>query len=453
MLEDPVGYHIGIRYSSIQRIAVGLDGRPCNVPLQQYNHHVNACRLDICFETLTPPFLEEVEIHRRLTGDREKDKRNYKYRVGFLDEGHRMVSPYAPHLRVELFNDPTSIEKFVTMCEKFGIARSIIIRFPSHCPLLAVKKGFFSHKRLHKLRKSFVSLPWSITFQLEALLLNGLLNTGDLEELIPLVLSLIQKHTKNDPGYVAIFLKHYHQSLKIRKSTDTPIDCFHERLRNFRYSEFQPTVDMGCYHVTFTPTRILLEGPYATQSNRVLREYQGHEDHFIRVDFRDEDMLQFRWEREVDGTYFLNARVGGTLKEGFELAGRRFEFLAYSNSALREHSVWFMNPFKHPSHMGWVDGAFIRDSLGDFKGDALLKQPSKFAARLAQAFTATDASAEIQRCEWEEVEDLVCPNRSYLFTDGVGTISRDLARRMWRKYSEARHITKFTVEPSAVSHI
>jgi hypothetical protein len=40
---------------------------------------------------------------------------------------------------------------------------------------------------------------------------------------------------------------------------------------------------------------------YAIQSNRVIRRYRGSEDAFIRVDFRDEDRLQYRWDREVDG--------------------------------------------------------------------------------------------------------------------------------------------------------
>ena len=57
-----------------------------------------------------------------------------------------------------------------------------------------------------------------------------------------------------------------------------------------------------CYHVTCTPTRMVLEGPYVSQSNRVIRQFAGYEDHFLRVDFRDEDRLQYRWAREVSGS-------------------------------------------------------------------------------------------------------------------------------------------------------
>ncbi|KAF8486753.1 hypothetical protein F5888DRAFT_1595271, partial [Russula emetica] len=69
---------------------------------------------------------------------------------------------------------------------------------------------------------------------------------------------------------------------------------------------------------------MLLEGPYATQSNRVIRRYQGHDpafvERFLRVGFCDEDRLAYRWDREVDGSWFVQRRVG-VLRNDFELAG------------------------------------------------------------------------------------------------------------------------------------
>lgn len=141
-------------------------------------------------------------------------------------------------------------------------------------------------------------------------------------------------------------------------------------------------------------------------------------------------------------------RVGGILKNGFELAGRQFEFLAYSQSALREHAVWFINPFRHPTS-GYVDAQSIRDSLGNFEG--VILQPSKYAARIAQAFTATDPSVTVTRDQWEEVPDMGA--EPYLFTDGVGTISVQLGDMIWEKLCEqmpeGRH--KRSIKPSAVS--
>jgi RNA dependent RNA polymerase len=62
--------------------------------------------------------------------------------------------------------------------------------------------------------------------------------------------------------------------------------------------------------VIITPSRILLEGPYTTQSNRAIRHYQCHDpslaERFVLVEFRDEDRLAYRWDGNVDGTWFLS---------------------------------------------------------------------------------------------------------------------------------------------------
>jgi hypothetical protein len=59
-------------------------------------------------------------------------------------------------------------------------------------------------------------------------------------------------------------------------------------------------------------TQLTWVSSYAIQSNRVVRRYKDHGEHFLRVDFRDEDRLQYRWEREVDGKLQVEIPVGGT---------------------------------------------------------------------------------------------------------------------------------------------
>jgi RNA-dependent RNA polymerase len=53
---------------------------------------------------------------------------------------------------------------------------------------------------------------------------------------------------------------------------------------------------------------------HGTQSNRVLRRYKNNQDCFLRVNFTDEERLEFRFEREVDGQEFVERRVGRILK-------------------------------------------------------------------------------------------------------------------------------------------
>ena len=389
--------------------------------------------------------MEGIDFHRKMTGDKEKDNRRFKRRIDSLHPGHSIVAPYAPQLRVMLFHDPNSdiIKTFMDMCETAGIARSMILHCEGHNQIEALANGFFNPRRLYNLHGKMAAFDWSVAFQLESLLHNGLLHTGDIEELLPRVESLCKRNSQRRANFVGDFLRRYNEVLQGHSLRESPLKCFERVLGTFEYSDFH---GFRCCHVTFTPTRMILEGPYATQSNRVIREYQGYEDHFIRVDFRDEDRLQYRWDREVDGSSFVRKRVGTTLKEGFILAGRRFEFLAYSSSALREHSVWFMNPFDLPGK-GRITADSIRRSLGNFEGDKLLRQPSKYAARLAQAFTATDSSVKIRRNEWEEVPDL--GPHPYLFTDGVGTISQQLADRIFKEITKGRR--EISMTPSAVS--
>jgi RNA-dependent RNA polymerase len=116
-------------------------------------------------------------------------------------------------------------------------------------------------------------------------------------------------------------------------------------------------------------------------------------------------------ERSLCMNTFISASV--------DLETNRFQFLAYSSSALREHSVWFVSPFQDPGNTwhtatSWVTADAIRKTLGDFSGVA--NQPAKYAARMAQAFTATDPSVKISRDQWHEVPDL--GEKPYLHTDG-----------------------------------
>ena len=288
-------------------------------------------------------------------------------------------------------------------------------------------------------------MDWKNAFQIEACLCSGLLTTDDL--LVTLrepIEQAIDYYGAEGPEFLRLFVV----ELKMRKPDEELGDLF-ARVRS-NHTNIKPLKlargHISCHHVTITPSRILLEGPYTTQSNRVIRRYQGHDpslaDQFIRVEFRDEDRLAYRWDGDVDGTWLLQQRVRGTLRHGFELGGRAFEFLAYSTSALREHAVWFVSPFHDPVEKYDVTSETIRSSLGDFS--QLLRTPSRYAARIAQAFTATDPSVMIRRDQWEEQVDLGD------HTDGVGTISPQLADMIWEVKCKAnRHVRGHRVKPSA----
>jgi RNA-dependent RNA polymerase len=114
------------------------------------------------------------------------------------------------------------------------------------------------------------------------------------------------------------------------------------------------------YHLIVTPTSRYLEGPIADQSNSILRRFGNHEC-FLRVSIQDERRSKLRREPGIDISNLLQSRFGNLLIHGLRLGGRQYEFLGYSMSGLREHSVWFVTPFE--SNTGWMDAEKIREKL------------------------------------------------------------------------------------------
>jgi RNA-dependent RNA polymerase len=53
------------------------------------------------------------------------------------------------------------------------------------------------------------------------------------------------------------------------------------------------------------------------------------------------------------------------MKHGIMVAGRWYEFLAYSQSSLREGTVWFVTAFQFDGRQ--INAESIRQSLGDFR--------------------------------------------------------------------------------------
>ncbi|KAJ7172136.1 RNA dependent RNA polymerase-domain-containing protein [Mycena filopes] len=434
-----LGSNINITFASITRIALGYDPKPY-----------------VCFDTLTPPQLEGIKFHREVFGDEARDSKKSKTRIGSLEPGHLRVAPYAHQLRIILYNDPARdmIKVFKDLCVTAGLPPTIFAEFKFPYVLEASKRDFFSAKTLHKIEVLLRRCDWIVAFQVEALLHNALLHTVEIDQLLPQIDQMCRAQGSAFAGRV---LHEFIQTLRIKSLRESPSACFARVVGSFVDDpiSMQPGT-FNCCHVTVTPTRMILEGPYPIQSNRIIRRYQGYEEKFLRVDFRDEDKLQYRWAREVDGSNFVHERVGGILKNGLFLGGRKWEFLAYSTSALRGHAVWFMHPFQDDNGT-WITSEVIRRGVGDFVG-LLLKCPSKYAARLAQAFTATDPSVKNTRNQWEEVPDLIVPGHEtdekihskYVYTDGVGTISRTLGDKIWQALCEARHTTGAnTIRPSA----
>ncbi|TMW91312.1 hypothetical protein EJD97_014500 [Solanum chilense] len=183
--------------------------------------------------------------------------------------------------------------------------------------------------------------------------------------------------------------------------------------------------------LVITPTKAYCLPPTVELSNRVLRNYKHDADRFLRVTFMDEGMRNLN--RNVM-TYYASTivreitskanpqktaifqRVNTMLSQGFYLCGRRYTFLAFSANQLRDRSAWFFaeNPIiSVPSIINW---------MGRFSN----KNVAKCAARMGQCFSSTYATVEILPSEVNsKLPDI--ERNGYIFSDGIGMISADLA--------------------------
>ncbi|KAG6813071.1 hypothetical protein H0H92_014130 [Tricholoma furcatifolium] len=391
----------------------------------------------VVFLTLESPPIFESEPH---------DSKQPRIRLSALPlSDHARVSPYVSQTLRLICPSVDEKQKFLELC------RNAELHHIDDKEYLATRRGLFSARVSEQLRFCLQRVHWCIAFQLESLLRSWSVDMIELLGLIPLILEL--KKSK-DKHWIAAMLAHFGTQVfeltwdEFEGEKESIEDCFSRACKEFESQS--PTVSavadpnlFDSYHVEVTPTTIKLSGPHKERSNRVIRRYHpdNHES-FLRVSFVDEGHLQYRFNRDVDGRDFIRNRVGPILLEGLSIANRKFEFLAYSQSALKEHTVWFVKPFRDLTNGHYVDAGRIIKSLGSFDNLAfdsnLIYCPARYGARISQAFTATDVAVTIHTEEVLSIEDITTEDKRYCFTDGVGTISSELAKEVSKELKSKR---------------
>ncbi|PYH92297.1 rna-dependent rna polymerase [Aspergillus ellipticus CBS 707.79] len=190
-----------------------------------------------------------------------------------------------------------------------------------------------------------------------------------------------------------------------------------------------PTRNLAQIHkVMVTPTRVSLHGPELEPKNRILRRFPNHHDYFIRVQFCDESGQDLHFNSHVSHNDVF-ARFKSVLTQGIQIAGRRYSFLGWSHSSLRSHAVWFSAPFVDDNGEFQTHFSIIK-ALGDF---SKIQSPARCAARIGQAFTETPFSINLtsSSIDVEEIPDVTSKDGMRVFSDGVGTLSWDVAAFIW----------------------
>lgn len=197
-----------------------------------------------------------------------------------------------------------------------------------------------------------------------------------------------------------------------------------------------------------TPTRDYLLPAELVAENRVIREY-GHE-RAMRIAFREEDFSKLSSTHPEGLKHVLKERVVELLSKDVHIAGRKFEFLACSNSQLRDHGAWLYDT------EGEHRAADIRGSLGQLNE---IRCVATYVSRMGQCFSSTKEAVTVSievGCKVEKIPDVeveynnvyfeCCRNlRSgkYTFSDGVGKISRALAEKVCNNNISIRFFLAF----------
>lgn len=199
-------------------------------------------------------------------------------------------------------------------------------------------------------------------------------------------------------------------------------------LRDPTYGIVIPDHQAWVMKAMITPTRIFLHGPEAESKNSILRKHSDNTEYFIRCLFADDDGQDLSFNPRVSNDVVYE-RYRTVLSGGIRIAGRHFDFLGFSHSSLRSHSVWFMATFVDNNLKQQKYDTIIK-GLGNFED---IRVPAKCAARIGQAFSETPYAVPIfdVGIQMRYIPDVKTKNGKRVFSDGVGTISSEAMRELW----------------------
>jgi RNA-dependent RNA polymerase len=247
-------------------------------------------------------------------------------RLTTLDESRGNIFAFLRVLRIT-FGGQFALRDFKSKAKNFGLTI-----YEENYNIS--KQRLFDPVIMECFQEWLKEIPFDIAFQIDGLVSRCRFNPKELRKMKREINAAIER-------YEEVAICDCIRLLEQRKEEDveglsarrlfggilSDLDRDHSR-RQLRQSNQSGEI-FHCHRVTVTPTSLILSGPLPDETNRVLRRYMDYQSHFIRVEFRDEDRLHLRLDRDVDSPKFLDERIGTILQKGLVIAGRSFDFLAY----------------------------------------------------------------------------------------------------------------------------
>ncbi|KAJ1704534.1 hypothetical protein LUZ63_004313 [Rhynchospora breviuscula] len=273
-------------------------------------------------------------------------------------------------------------------------------------------------------------IPYEILFKVNHLVQNGTLSGPTLDKKI---FSLVTPGSTLPVRHIDHALETMSHSKKTCLDPSVWLSKHYSSLRKSVYvpKSAQISLEDGLvyvHRVQITPSKVYFYGPEINVSNRVLRHYRDDLNNFLRISFVDEDCeklhstdLSSKSDRRKQTS--LYKRVLSVLMNGITIGDKKFEFLAFSSSQLRENSAWMF------AFHGGLTASSIRDWLGEFLH---IRNVAKYAARLGQSLSASTETLMVQRDEVDLIPDIT-NGTDYVFSDGIGKISFEFATKVAKK--------------------
>ena len=429
-LEFQSGQIIEFPYSSVLDITMETGSTPSFI--------ISMMEPPRFFESINNPVaVLMAQLNLRTTAVPQKRRGPDRHRLPCLNEDHKAIAGNCLVYRIMLpAEDSDLVGGQMLRLQKVPCVPKIIHHRTRISPdIQRIAAGFQNLRRI--LAGSNTGFPFSLKFQIQKLAQNNYL----LPEAVIHLLSEVARMVERSSISVCLSaIKKLCTQIPFpgpdteseQLDIESIIDLLRENEEN--YNKHGLSVDeinvkgrsenVAIIHkVKVTPSGSYLYGPEPEGNNRVLRKYPNHHDHFIRVQFCDEDGQPIRFSSRVSQDRIFNGRFKNVLRDGITIADRVFSFLGFSHSSLRAQSCWFMAPFIHNGSLMY-DRMLISD-LGDF---TVIRSPAKCAARIGQTFSDTPTAVKIDPKVVKIAEDVTVGAR--VFSDGVGTMSATVWRQI-----------------------
>ena len=176
--------------------------------------------------------------------------------------------------------------------------------------------------------------------------------------------------------------------------------------------------------VEITPSLIYYEVPKLERNNQIIRKFKQYQDHFIKISINDDDHNKIYFASRKNSQ--LLTIVQSLMTNGLNIGTHHFNYLTSSNSQAKQGSGWYFNlEFTKYENIDKV-----LEEMGNFKQE---QNKYKNASRRGQCASSTTPINFLPKENIIEIPDIKSSDNKYIYTDGIGTISYNLALKCVEK--------------------